>query len=626
MGIFLGYFLTAQSYKDSADYYFDQAKSFQYVSFDSMRFYAKKIYKLGIDNQDKVLIAKYHAVIGVALEEQGKYDSAKIHHEEALQIGMAVMDSNIVSVSYQHLGVIQKDLGNYDKALEHFLEAAKISEKIGKYYTSAMSYLSTSQINFALGRYDDAITYISKTVEIGQENKDTAVISSGFIERGNIKVMTGDLDGGLSDYIEARKVMELANIRDGYSGLIGNIGAVNFFKGDYRKALQYYHESKDEAEISDDPVMIGTAFQCIGEAHIYLKEYNQAEIHLKKGLSVLLNLRNKPLIITNYQYLFDLEQARGDYKVALEYFKMRSVYEDSVLNEQTLNRISDLKIQYETEKKEQEIKTLQAQTHLDALEIQQKRNQVLGMSISAILLLIGIVLYNSRKRYKLRVQLAEEKETLQKTRFKAVIDAEENERKRIAQELHDGLGQLLSTVRITISGVGEAGNPKVKSALTLVDQSIDEVRSISHNLMPNALIAVGLKSALTALVRKINESGQIKVTLNTNGEMFLDETKTISMYRVIQELVNNALKYAQSPAIEINIDSEGSETTFSIIDHGTGFDTSLIQESKGIGWSNIYSRVDLIGGKINIYSKLDEGTTVKISIPDDRNSDQAATG
>ncbi len=626
MGVLLVHCLTAQSYKDSADYYFDRARSFQYISFDSMKFYAGKLHRLGLKNQDRALIAKYHAVVGVALEEQGKYDSAEDHHQKALQIGLVLMDSNIVSVAYQHLGVIQKDLANYDKALEYFLDAAKISEKIGKYYTTAMSYLTTSQINFSLGRYDEALTYISKTIIIGQESQDTTIISGGFVERGNIKIMTGDLDGALSDYIQARKVMELANIRDGYSGLIGNMGAVNFFKGDYRKALQYYHESKDEAEISNDPIMIGTAFQSIGEAHIYLKEYNQAETNLKKGLEILTRLGNKSLIITNYQYLYDLEQARGNYKAALDYFKMKSVYEDSVLNEQTLNRISALKIQYETEKKEQEIKSLQAQTQLDALEIQQKRNQVIGISISAILLLIGVLLYTSRRRYKLRAQLAEEKELLQKTRFKAVIDAEEKERKRIAQELHDGLGQLLSTARITISGVGEADDKKVKNALMLVDQSIDEVRSISHNLMPNALIAVGLKSALMGLVRKINESDQVKVSLNIDGELSFDESKTISIYRIIQEVINNALKYSQSETITIGIQTDNSQMRLSIVDQGTGFDTSLISESKGIGWSNVFSRVDLIGGTINIFSKHGEGTTVKISIPNQSVYDQAALG
>ncbi|MEP0368821.1 MAG: tetratricopeptide repeat protein [Cyclobacteriaceae bacterium] len=611
---------------DSISYYFSRANASQYYSFDSMFFYANRLKSFGTKNDSKLAHGKYHAVVGVALEELGNYDSALFHQNEALLIGQAINDSDLISVSYQHLGVIHKDLGNYDIAIGYLLDAARISESIGKYYTTAMAYLVTSQIQFSLGKYEQAFDYVGRCIEIGKENNDPKVIYSGTIERGNNRVMTGDLDGALNDYREAEKSLNQSGIRDGLAGLINNMGAVSFYKGDFSGAIEYYARAKREAEISVDPIMVGVAYQSIGEAYIYLKEYDESYVNLMLGLDILKKHGNKQLIVSNYQYLHDLEQARGEYKAALRFFVLKDAYEDSILNEQNLANISNLEIKYETEKKEQEIKNLQVAAELSDLELSQKRNQIIGLSILAILSILGVVLYSSRRRYKLRAQMAEENEILQKGRFKAVIDAEERERKRIARELHDGLGQLLSTARINVSGVGDKEDKKIKNSLMLIDQSIEEVRNISHNLMPNALISVGLKSALDGLIRKINDSEQLRASIQIDAELQFDETKIIGVYRVIQEVINNALKHSKSESLELYIMTTGMETEFMIADRGEGFDTSLIDNLTGIGWSNISSRVDLMNGKINIYSKLGEGTTVKIIIPNDRESDQAAAG
>lgn len=618
--------LHAQAPSDSITYYFNKAKENEFVSFDSMFFYANKILAIGQRSNDQVAVGKYHSLVGVALEETGLYDSAIYHQNRAMEIGRSMGDSILISSAYQHLGVINKERSNYTEALENLLNAIRISDRIGAYYTSAMANLVISQIQFGLGKYEDAFKYVDKCIAIGRANEDLFVISAGMTERGNSKTMTGDLDGAIADFREVERVQRKLGKRDGLASIISNIGAVYFYKGDYRQAIANYQLAKHEAEISNDPVMIGVAIQNIGEAYIYLREFDRAHTQLMESLDLFKKQGNKRMIIANYQYLHDLEQARKNYQDALRYFVLKDSYEDSVLNESNLAQVSSLQIAYETEKKEQAIKTLKVEAELNALEISQKRNQIIGLGVAAVLVLIGLALYTSRTRYKLRAQLAEEKEQLQKGRFKAVIEAEEKERKRIAQELHDGLGQLLSTARINVSGVGDKENKKVKNSLSLIDQSIDEVRSISHNLMPNALVSVGLKPALEALVRKINTSGQIATTLRVEGELFFNEAKAISIYRVIQEVINNALKYSQSDTLELHIEPKEMSTEFVVSDCGEGFDLTQITKSTGIGWSNIYSRVDLMNGKVNIYSKLGEGTTVKITIPNDRESDQAAVG
>lgn len=212
--------------------------------------------------------------------------------------------------------------------------------------------------------------------------------------------------------------------------------------------------------------------------------------------------------------------------------------------------------------------------------------------------------------------MAEEKERLQKDRFRVVLDTEDKERKRIARELHDGLGQMLSTVRLLVSDMDETNTqPKVVRSLKALDTTIDEVRNISHNMMPIQLINSGLKAALEELVDTINSTNKLSIKFKMESYLSLDESVSIAVFRAVQEIISNSIKYSEASEIKFSILSEGEILKVMVTDNGKGFDTKLISESKGIGWSNVYARMELIGGHVSIFSKPGEGTTVRLEIP-----------
>ena len=212
--------------------------------------------------------------------------------------------------------------------------------------------------------------------------------------------------------------------------------------------------------------------------------------------------------------------------------------------------------------------------------------------------------------------MAEEKKRVQQDRFRVVIETEDKERKRIAQELHDGLGQMLSTVRLLVSDMDETNTePKVVRSLKVLDTTIEEVRTISHSMMPIQLINSGLTAAIKELAEMINATNKISIKLITEIDLILDEGVSIAIYRAVQEIINNSIKYSEASQISLSIAQERKVLRVIITDNGKGFDTKRISESKGIGWSNIYSRMELIDGVVSIYSKMGEGTTVKLEIP-----------
>lgn len=208
----------------------------------------------------------------------------------------------------------------------------------------------------------------------------------------------------------------------------------------------------------------------------------------------------------------------------------------------------------------------------------------------------------------------------QRDSFMAVIEATEKERKRVAEDLHDGLGQLLSTAKLNLTAIEPPPNTEehrsIDISLSLLDEACQEVRHISHNMMPGTLIQLGLVSAIKEQARKINESGKLLVTVEVTGfEQRMPESREIAMYRVMQELLNNAIRYSGATDIGIKMEQLADGYLFRIKDNGKGFDPKLLERSKGIGWRNIRSRVDLLQGNIDLKTAPGKGTVLNIWVP-----------
>ena len=283
--------------------------------------------------------------------------------------------------------------------------------------------------------------------------------------------------------------------------------------------------------------------------------------------------------------------------------------------------IARLNVQYETEKKEQQIKELNHRSLIQTLEI-GRRNTIIAIIIGALLIggLVVYLLFNRRKlieRHRMQKFINEQ----QKLSARAIFEAEEEERRRLAADLHDGVGQVLSCALMNLNGLFKnlALQPTdaevAERSLSLVNESYDEMRSISHRMMPHALSKKGLNQALRQFIDKIDNR---QVTVHVD----LDEPDTrpdpmveTALYRVIQESVNNVLKHAQASNIYISMIRDDEGLSVSIEDDGRGFDTGFIEESSGIGLRNIRSRIEFLKGTVEIDSKPGKGTLVIIQLP-----------
>lgn len=215
-----------------------------------------------------------------------------------------------------------------------------------------------------------------------------------------------------------------------------------------------------------------------------------------------------------------------------------------------------------------------------------------------------------------------ERKNLEHRILRAVIDAEEKERERTAKEIHDGLGPLLSTIKLYVneSLAGEATKKERLHLLAetneLIDEAINSVRTISNTITPRLIKDFGLIKAVDSLCKKINNTQQINITFKTsNLEGVLDDITELILYRIITELISNTIKHAKATLVEINLDYIDDQLILTYLDNGQGFDKNKVlnDETSGLGLKNIISRVESVDGTLRIHSAPGKGMLCSVS-------------
>jgi two-component system, NarL family, sensor kinase len=292
-------------------------------------------------------------------------------------------------------------------------------------------------------------------------------------------------------------------------------------------------------------------------------------------------------------------------------------------------QMNETEARYQNEKKQKEIIQLQKDKQIQSLSIKQKStlNYFLIASVAA-LLLVGFLGYRNLRH---RHQLAKQQDELQQQRIRelekdrqliavdSMLKGQEEERSRLAKDLHDGLGGLLSGVKFSLSNMKDnliitPDNMAVfERSLDMLDTSIKELRRVAHNMMPEMLTKFGLNEALKEYCNSINATKLVAVKYQSLGmDTRLDSSTEIVVYRIVQELLNNILKHAVASEAFVQLIRGNNRLNIVVEDNGKGFDTTFLEKNKGAGWVNIRSRVEYLKGQLDIHSEPGKGVLVNI--------------
>ena len=561
-------------------------------------------------------------LMGVVFDIKSDFDSALFYYRQSVKFSKETGYLKILASAYNNIGMVHKNRGDFSQAIKAYYDALRIFEQqkdekgIGNTYNNlGLVYLDLKQLNLALGLH-------IKSLRIREKINDQYGIGASLTNIGMIYSDMNQSEKALGYYLKSLQIKERLGDKYGLGILLNNLAMIYSDKMEFSKAVELYYRSiRYHREMEDHNGLIFTYIN-LGSIYSRTKDYKKAESMIDSARQIALEIKSVSRLAKVYSAYASLYGKSGNYFRAFQSYRKLDSLKDSLYSENMSRNTAEMKALYETEKKEGEITLLQQENRISNLEIAQQkirnRNQLMIAGILLILSFSALTLWYIRSKYRLKVEAEHEKRLLQQEAYTAVVSAEEGERKRIAMELHDGLGQLLSAARLNVSVLEDVASGDdmevVENAESLIDQAITDLRSISHNLMPSALIRLGLVAALHDMAEKINSGRQVRVLIQTSGmDIRLAEDFEIALYRIIQEAVNNILRHAGASSIQINLSKQDEGLNLEISDNGTGLPENAEKNSKGIGWSGIRNRVSLFNGMMNLYSNQGAGTRIHIN-------------
>jgi two-component system NarL family sensor kinase len=578
--------------------------------------YGNKAIELGQRTGFDKSVAQAYNDLGIIYFDKQDFAKALSLYQSSFEIRTKLKDDKGIAALYNKIGIVYQKEARYDSALSNAQKALAIYEKLNDKVGISYSLNNMGIVNQNVGNLDEALKYQQQSIAIKEEIHDKLGLSGSYVNVGNIYVLKNNIPEAKNYFEKAEDILRQINNPEYLANNLNNLASLYQKIGDNKKALPLAQESFDiRAKLGDIKGQVSCLIN-MGSILTVEKDYKTAEEKYNLGLkladTLISCLPEKPKL---YSGLSALYESTGDYKKSMEMARLTVKYNDSIFTFDMNKRFTEMETKYQTAKKDKQIQEQQ-------FELTKKQYWLYGsIGFAVLILLLG---YSFYRRYRLKQEKKLQQEVIkqQDIATKAVLAAEENERKRIAADLHDGVGQMMSAARMNLSAYenevpfkDETQKLALERIISLVDDSCKEIRSVSHQMMPNALLKNGLANAVKEFIDKL-DTRVIKVSLHAEGlnERINSDTETI-LYRVIQECVNNVIKHSGANQLDISLIKDTDGISATIEDNGKGFDASDKKKFEGIGLKNITSRIDFLKGTVEFDSSAGNGTLVAIHVP-----------
>ena len=562
----------------------------------------------------------------------GNYDTALILNLKSVEIARAFGDPERLAACLGNVGATYISMQQHEKALEYQLQIIPLYEKLNNQIKLSTLYSNLSYTYSNIKQYKKAIEYGEMSLRIGRQIKNDYSITTTLVNLSTVYILIGQTERAIKALEEARAIARRTNNQ--YALLITslNLGDANIKLGNYNKLQPYYDEALTLANKLGDQESVVIALRGKGLDNFYKKKIVEAELFINQSLQLAVANSMIDQIGKGYTVLADIAVLKGDFRTNNYYAIKSDSIRTLLLNESIAENIQELEAKYESEKKEQQIKQLEQEADIKDLSI--KQNRLLNFILVGSLLAVLAIVMLARRTYQQKKKILEKENSLNQSRIaelekekqlmasEAVIKGQDEERGRLAKDLHDGLGGLLSGVKFSLANMKSTVILDADSALVfersldMLDHSISELRRVAHNMMPEVLVKFGLSEALKSYCDRMRESQTFKIDFQSIGmEERLSSNTEIFVYRIVQELLNNTAKHAKATHVLVQLARQNNEVSITVEDDGSGFDKTMVDKATGAGWGNIRSRVDYLKGKLDILSAAGQGTSVHITIP-----------
>ncbi|RYJ51104.1 tetratricopeptide repeat protein [Flavobacterium petrolei] len=520
----------------------------------------------------------------ILLMKDGSYEKSLIKSRLALSQAIRLKDNNLIAGSYNTIAANFDQLSEFDKAFYYYKKGLTYANKTNN--DVLKNWLNNNLGNiycFDKKQYEKGIYYYKKSLEYSTRIKDSAQI---VFTKLNLTWAYFDI----GRYDEGLPYLKYINEHHKKHGDTSTIVALNMLNGMY---YNYKNEPEKATFFFENAIKLGN-------------EGNE-----KSDLSYSHHEFSKFLL------------KNGDYKNAYKNLALFNAITDELNNEEKLNKANVAGINLEIDEYKREIDKIESEfkSKESVLLQEQSRNKKIVIILSAILLLLFLLfyLYSQNAQLKQKNKLKDLRSKAQENMINASINGQELERKKIAAFLHDNISALLSSAGLHLhayTSQNQTYSQEIMKTKAILEEAHDQVRDLSHELMPSLLARFGLFDALDDLCEKNSNSIlHFEYASSINRKTRYDEDFEMKIYFIIMELLNNIIKHSDASQSKLSINENNGLLKIILRDNGKGFDSSRFHVLEGFGLNQIKARINNLKGNIHLNSKVNAGTIITIEVP-----------
>jgi len=586
--------LYLNDHPDSSNYY---AKAFGLLS-ERLNFALGKAYSLSMQ-------------AFVSARRNRKYEAIAMDLA-AIEILKKTDRKKALANLYNNTALIYSADGDIPESLDLYLKAEAIYEQLNDSSSLAFMYGNLASIYLDLREYKPAYLYSLKSVLLCRSLRQTMGLGAGLINLASSLVNLQKFDTALVVLNDSRDLSKRYDPVEANTRALGLINTVYIGMGKFDLLRTNSNALIAAARMLADSEGVCNGLSGLAAYYLHERKYPMAEyysrecIRIAKGDSLALTLRDAYIAAAR------IEIAKGNIEGFDLYDELRDSIDEAIRSEKIVRNTQDLEARYSLSKKQAEIDSLNKEKKIQQLILRQRNtiNWVLA-GVVLVAVLVGF-LYNRSYRQQKQLVAAQ-----------AVLQGQVEERTRLAKDLHDGLGSILSSAKYSFNHmkrnliISPENAAAFEKSMDMLDKSIAELRRVAHNMMPETLMKFGLDTALRDFCSSVDQGGAVKLTYQSFGleESTVPEVTSASVYRIVQELINNILKHAGASSALVQLIAKDGTLSITVEDDGRGFDRKVLEGGGGIGYTSLQNRVTYLKGTIDLQTGPGKGTAVHIVLP-----------
>lgn len=574
-------------------------------------------------------IANYTAVLNM----QNKLNESLALNKEAIDLAARLHNDNYLAMAYANTAAVYTLMHMPRLGIGYYLKCITILVNLHSESRLTVAYANLASIYSDINENTKAIAYGLKSIAAARETHDQYNLEGALNNTANAFVATKKYDTALVLLNEAKFLSARLNDKYVLSEVLIGTAEVYHHKGMLALMKETATAGYKASREIDHTIGMAKCMFVLSEYYFEKKKYHIAKTLAEKVIRMSARDEIIETSQKGFALLSDISLALGDLSSFHDYRDRSDSLADLMVSNQIIQNTQELETEYSLAKKESTIAELTRIQQLQKLSIREgKKVNTILIALVVALVLSGFLLFRNYAQKKTLLtahnhlhqqRISELEKEKQLIAVKAVLQGQEQERERLARDLHDGLGSVLAGIKFNFVSMQDqfALTPQSRnvldSGITAIDNSIIELRRIAHNLMPEAIMKFGLVAALQDFCERINQNGLLKVTFQSfdvKADSIPLEISSV-IFRMMQELIQNIIKHASAHNALVQLMGSAHTLSITVEDDGRGFSQELVKDKHGIGFRNIQNRVIYLDGALDIISSPGKGTSVTIELP-----------